>query len=320
MTETTEWLGCDDDVRLFVRRWSPAERPRALVQIVHGKGEHSARYAGLADRLCAAGFEVWADDHRGHGLTADPARNPVDKGGLLGHSADRDGFLRVVKDLEMVSAHLAAARPGVPLFLLGHSWGSFLAQMYIERSAAGLAGCILSGTRGPGGPDVLAGHLIATLIAAVRGGRRFSPLVFSLAEGPYNKPFRPNRTSFDWLSRDEAAVDACAADPRCGFECSVAFYRDLTAGLREIHREESLRRIPKNLPILIFSGSADPVGEMGSSPTALVEAYRRQGIEDLDFILYPEARHETLNETNREEVMDNLLSWIEAHVAKAPFR
>jgi alpha-beta hydrolase superfamily lysophospholipase len=131
--------------------------------------------------------------------------------------------------------------------------------------------------------------------------------------GPNNRPFRPNRTKFDWVSRDEQEVDAYANDPLCGFLCSAGFYRDLICGLHQIHRLEAMSWIRQNLPIYVFSGSEDPVGEMGAGPTALVNQYRSLGVKDLEFVLYPGARHETINETNREEVTDNLLSWINRH-------
>ncbi|MCA1951193.1 MAG: alpha/beta hydrolase [Treponema sp.] len=314
MKELTRYITAKDGTQLFVRIWSPEAAPKAVVQVVHGMAEHSQRYGRLAEALCKAGYEVWADDHRGHGQTAQGGKNAPESGGLLGHCADKDGFNKVVADLKMISAFIKQERPNLPLFLFGHSWGSFLAQAYIERSEHNLAGCILSGTRGPGGPEVPVGAALASLIAFIRGCRKFSPLVYNLADGPYNKAFKPNRTNFDWLSRDEREVDAYVADPLCGFPCSVAFYRDLARGLQSIHRKEALDRIPKNLPLFIFAGSADPVGDMGKSPTKLVEAYKQQGIKDLEFILYPEGRHEMLNEINREEVIQNLLAWINRHL------
>jgi alpha-beta hydrolase superfamily lysophospholipase len=184
-------------------------------------------------------------------------------------------------------------------------------QNFIESPEAGtINGCILSGTRGPDGFKITAGKSFMTLLAAVLGKRRGMPLAKAMADGPYSKPFRPNRTIFDWISRDEAEVDAYCNSPICGKLCSVGFYRDLAKGLCKIHRPEAMKRVPTNLPVYVFSGSADPVGDMGASPTALVNAYRSLGVEDLEFVLYPGARHETINETNREEVMENLLSWI----------
>jgi alpha-beta hydrolase superfamily lysophospholipase len=247
-------------------------------------------------------------------MTADPSVNDPGKGGLLGHCADRDGFLRVRADINILADAVKEAHPDLPLFILGHSWGSFVAQAYIEAHGERLAGCLLSGTRGPGGLQLTLGTPLMGLIAALRGSRRASRLAWALADGAYNKPFRPNRTPYDWLSRDERQVDAFAADPLSGRLCSSGFYRDLIRLLREIHRPQAMAGIPRSLPIYVFSGSADPVGDMGDSPTALVNAYRSLGIRDLEFVLYPGARHELLNETNREEVTGNILRWLARHL------
>jgi alpha-beta hydrolase superfamily lysophospholipase len=276
--------------------------------------EHSLRYERLARRLCDEGFEVWAADQRGHGKTADPAVNDPGRGGLLGHNADRDGFFRVVTDIDILNAKIRETNPGLPLYLLGHSWGSFIAQAYIEKHGSRLAGCALSGTRGPDGFLALGAPILAFL-AACKGGRRGSRLIRAMSDGSYNKPFRPNRTPFDWLSRDEKEVDAYIADPLCGFLCSAGFYRDMVGGLKAIHTREAMAGIPRDLPIYLFCGTADPVGNMGNGPTALVNAYRSLGIEDLEFVLYPDARHELLNETNREEVTGNLIAWLERRYA-----
>jgi alpha-beta hydrolase superfamily lysophospholipase len=283
------------------------------MQIVHGMAEHSLRYARLARRLNAEGIEVWAMDLRGHGLSADTEKNDPRWGGLLGHCADQDGPALVCGDIRALNRLILEKRPGLPLFLMGHSWGSFLVQNYLEDGAVEgkrLAGCILSGTRGPDGFKIRAAAPVMAALARLWGPRRHCSLSRLLADGPYNKPFRPNRSPFDWLSRENAEVDAYVADRLCGFRCSSGFYRDLAALLNRIHRPEFMERIDRRLPIYVFSGSADPVGDMGSSPSALVEAYRTMGIQDLEFVLYPDARHECLNETNREEVTENLLAWI----------
>ncbi|MDR2259147.1 MAG: lysophospholipase [Treponema sp.] len=315
-TDSTGWFDSDDGTRLFLRRWGSRKEspPRAILHIVHGMAEHSLRYERLAEKLTEAGVEVWAADMRGHGKTADLTINPPGKGGLTGHCADGDGFSRVTADVELINGDIKKRNPGVPLFLLGHSWGSFIVQNYLENyPEAGMAGCLLSGTRGPGGFKLRAGVPVMTLLAALRGQRKGSSLARAIADGPYNKPFRPNRTPFDWLSRDEKEVDAYVNDPYCGNLCSSGFYRDLIRGLAAIHRKEAMEKIRTGLPLYVFSGSADPAGEMGASPTALVNAYRSMGVKDLEFVLYPDARHETLNETNREEVTDNLLAWILRH-------
>jgi alpha-beta hydrolase superfamily lysophospholipase len=254
--------------------------------------------------------------------------NDPGRGGRLGHCADRDGFSRVTADIGIINRRIKAEYPGVPLFLLGHSWGSFIAQNYIETWGGlnspgpplpgGLAGCVLSGTRGPGGLNLRLGVPVMAFLAFCKGSRGRSRLARALSDGSYNKPFRPGKTGFDWLSRDEKEVAAYIGDPLCGNLCSSGFYRDLTRGLRQIHRRESLVRIRRDLPIYVFSGSADPVGDMGASPTGLLAAYRSLGFKDLEFVLYPDARHETLNETNREEVTGSLVSWLLRHIQKIP--
>jgi alpha-beta hydrolase superfamily lysophospholipase len=281
--------------------------------------EHSHRYRRLAEKLCDAQIEVWAADQRGHGRTADLSVNGPGAGGLLGHCADRDSFDRVADDVLAINREIRKTLPHTPLFLLGHSWGSFIAQHYIESRDCGdgaIDGCILSGTRGPAGFQMKAALPLMAVLAAVCGQRRGSPVARAAADGPYSQPFRPNRTSFDWLSRDDAEVDAFIGDPLCGSLCSTGFYRDLVNGLHRIHQGKAMARIRTGLPIYVFSGDDDPVGDMGASPTALVNAYRSIGIADLEFVLYPGARHETLNETNREEVMDSLYSWICRHCGK----
>jgi alpha-beta hydrolase superfamily lysophospholipase len=327
MVETSLWLDSDDGARLFVRRWRPrGGGGKGLVHLVHGMAEHSGRYGFFAEKLCAAGFELWAADQRGHGKTADPEKNDPGSGGLLGHSSDTDGFFRVVRDIPVINRRIAAvfAEEGAvlpPFFIMGHSWGSFLVQAFIESLGASagknvppLAGAVLSGTRGPGSAEVAFGAPFLKLVAALKGPRRSSRLVLGLSFGPYNRPFRPNRTPFDWLSRDEKQVDSYTEDPLCGKACSSGFFRDMIGGLKVIHRKAAIRSVPADLPVYIFCGSADPVGSMGSGPTKLVNAYRANGLKDLEFVIYPDARHEPLNETNREEVIEDLLNWLLRHI------
>jgi alpha-beta hydrolase superfamily lysophospholipase len=315
MLQNETYFESHDGAKLYLYRWEPPAQPKAVLHIVHGMAEHALRYRRLAEKLTAAGIEVWAADQRGHGKTADLNVNRPDNGGLLGHCEDGNGYAAVTQDVHALNIEIKKTRQNVPVFLLGHSWGSFIVQNYIEEYSGELIinGCILSGTRGPGDFMIKAGLPFLTLLAALRGQRNGSRLARALADGQYNKPFKPNRTQFDWLSRDEVEVDKYAADPFCGKLCSSGFYRDLTGVLYNIHRDEAMARISRNLPVYVFSGNADPVGNMGASPTALVNAYRNLGVEDLEFVLYPGARHETLNETNREEVIENLLSWINRH-------
>jgi alpha-beta hydrolase superfamily lysophospholipase len=318
MVQNDSWFECSDGTKLYLRRWLPdyVSPVRAIVHIVHGMAEHSGRYRRLAEKLSDAGIEVWAADHRGHGKTADLSINSPGKGGILGHCADRDTFKQVTADVHGINMVIQKIHPGIPLFLMGHSWGSFIAQDYIENqdNEGNLAGCILSGTRGPGGLKLKAGIPLMIFLTIVRGRRNSSRLARAAVDGPYNTYFRPNRTDFDWISRDDAEVDAYINDPFCGKICSTGFYRDMAMGLCRIHRDADIARISRDLPVYIFHGSADPVGDMGASPDALLNKYRSAGIKDIEFVLYSGARHEAINETNREEVMDNLLLWIQRHI------
>ena len=310
MIQNETYFESHDGTKLYLYRWSTEQKPKAVLHIVHGMAEHALRYRRLAEKLTSAGIEVWAADQRGHGKTADLSVNGPDRGGKLGHCADGNGFTRVTADVHAINTEIRKTTD-VPVFLLGHSWGSFIAQNYIEYSEyIKIDGCILSGTKGPGDIMVKIGLPFMTIVAALRGQRNGSKFAKSIADGPYIKPFKPSRTPFDWLNRDEQEVDKYVADPLCGFLCSTGFYRDLARGLYNIHRIEAMERICKTLPVYVFCGSADPVGNMGASPTELIKTYKNLGINDCEFVLYPGARHETLNETNRDEVMDNLLAWI----------
>jgi len=322
---TDSWVEMDDKTQLYLRRWKTPSASKAVLHIVHGMAEHSCRYGRLARRLVSEGIEVWAADQRGHGETAKNAKNSPNRGGRLGHCADGDGFARVTLDIDILNKAIRKEYPELPVFLLGHSWGSFIAQNYIENyegklsgenssgNHAGLAGCILSGTRGPDGLKITLGSAFMSFLAFILTEGHPSRIARAIADGPYNKAFRPNRTSFDWLSRDEKEVDAYVTDSFCGKLCTVGFYRDLAKALKRIHRPEEMAKIRKELSLYIFSGSADPVGDMGKSPAALAVAYRHLGIRDLETVLYPGARHETLNETNRDEVQESLLSWLLRH-------
>jgi alpha-beta hydrolase superfamily lysophospholipase len=318
MFEQTSWLETRDKVKLFLRRWesgSPEQDTRGIVHIIHGMSEHSLRYEETAHYLCERGYTVWAADMRGHGRTADIGVNPAGRGGILGHCADTNAFSKILLDIERINMEIQKTYPTLPLFLFGHSWGSLITQGYLETfNKRPLSGCILSGIKGSNGMLTTFGAPLITIFAAVSGIRNYSAITRKIVLDAYNKAFYPNRTEFDWLSRDEKEVDAFIADPICGHQCSVGFYRDIVRIIKHIYRKRIMERINHKLPVYIFAGSADPVGDMGAGPTALIDIYRKIGIKDIEFVLYPDARHEALHETNREEVMRNLCDWLDRHV------
>ena len=281
----------DDGKSIHVYHWAPEGEAKACVLIAHGMAEHAARYARFAEALTKAGYEAWAPDHRGHGKTAAE--------GELGWLADSDGFRRVVDDLHGLAARIKSERPGKKVFLFGHSWGSFLSQGFISAYGSELAGCVLSGTAGDGGAAVKAGKVVAALGCAFKGQRAKAPLMNTMSFGSFNKAFEPARTQFEWLSRDPAEVDKYVADPFCGFLCTYGFFRDLLGGLSWVHAPATMAAIPKDLPIYMFAGAKDPVGAATGSFDWLYDRYKTLGIKDATRKLYPDGRHEVLNEIGR---------------------
>ncbi|MFI9051390.1 alpha/beta fold hydrolase [Streptomyces sp. NPDC053427] len=295
-----------DGARIATYTWLPESgRPRALVQIAHGAAEHGRRYAPFARFLAGHGYGVLASDHRGHGGTA-----PATGGrGVVGE----DSWRAIVADLKGIGNHAAAAHPGVPLVLLGHSMGSMLARDYAQEYGADLAGLILSGTfRTLPGLDVdaSAGELDQEIAAHGRSHLSpFIPRTFS----SFNDAF-PHRTGYEWLSRDATEVDRYVADDDCGFPFCAGLALDWVQAIRKINDPANLARIPRGLPVHIAVGDQDPCHQRMTLVHELLEDFRYLGTRDLSWKAYPDARHEILNETNRDEVQDDLLAWLDKHV------
>ncbi|WKY47920.1 lysophospholipase [Eubacteriaceae bacterium ES3] len=296
----------EDETQVFVYKWEPidAERPKGIVQIAHGMAETAARYERLAKFLTAKGYIVYANDHRGHGRTA----GSLEKVGVL---ARENGFERMVADMHQMSLKAFEENPGLPLFLLGHSMGSFAAQRYLMLHGNKLSGAILSGSNGRDWIIHQMGFAMAAAEVRRKGREAKSERMDKLSFGNYNKRFKPNRTQFDWLSRDAFEVDKYINDPYCGEVFSAGFYYDFLQGLLEIGKNKNIALIPKYLPIYLFSGDQDPVGNAGKGLKKLKEVYQKHGISEVDLKLYPGGRHEMLNEINRDQVMSDLLVWIE---------
>lgn len=303
MKQNTFTVTDPEGYKIFTYQWLPDGAPfKAAIMLVHGMAEHSGRYQRLAEALTGAGYLVYAQDCRGHGRTA----GTPEKIGYQG----RDGFNGVIADLHQLSGLIQKENPGLPLVIFGHSMGSFLVQQYIEEYGHELRGAILSGTCGPKGIAVTAGIFLAWLIVHVSDPGARNLFLHKKAFAGYNRKFKPERTPFDWLTRDNAEVDRYIADPYCGTVFSSGFYYDLFRALRRIHRMANIQKIPKELPVYIFAGSDDPVGEYGRGVQKLITAYQRVGIRDLSWRIYPGGRHEMLNETNRDEVTRDLLFWL----------
>ena len=306
MNHSTFWLTANDHTRLYVNQWMPDGPPRAVVMISHGMAEHGGRYARLAQALCGAGYGVYALDQRGHGRTAEA--------GTVGLYAETDGWNKVVGDLASLNQHIGQQHPGLPIILLGHSMGSYISQAYLLHHSASLHGAILSGSNFQPVALYRAAQIIARIERARQGLRGRSALIDFLSFGSFNKAFKPNRTAFDWLSRDPVEADKYINDPLCGFRCTNQLWIDLLGGLQQISKVSNLAQIDPGLPILVMGGDCDPVSE-GKRLKNLAHALREAGCQHVQLTLYPQARHEVFNETNRDEVTADLLAWLDQALA-----
>jgi alpha-beta hydrolase superfamily lysophospholipase len=284
-------LPSEGDQTVAVFRWVPEGEPRGVVQLTHGMGEHVLRYGHLAEVLTGAGFLVQGQDHRGHGATA---RANGTAPGSLGPG----GWPALVADIGRLVDLGRQDVPGVPLVLLGHSMGSFAVQQYLLDHSEDVDAAVLTGT---------------TLLDQIEAGLDTSA---EIDLSGFNAPFAPARTDFDWLSRDEAQVDAYVADPWCGFGLDATAGTEMLAGGRPVADPQRLAAMRQDLPVYIAVGEHDPVGGPVVLAQLLADRYREAGLKDVTFRVWPGGRHEILNETDRDEVEGELLSWIEGAVGR----
>ncbi len=295
-----------DGHNISVYSWDEVEKPEAVLQIFHGMAEHAGRYHRFARFLNSNGIIVIGNDHRGHGITA----QQNGKIGVIG----KNGFNKIVEDEYTLTKQLKQQYNDIPVFILGHSFGSFVGQEYITRYGNEIEGIILSGTAAQDGADVRLGKLLAAILARLAGEEKPARLIELLTFGTYNKRVVNPKTLFDWISRDDAEVRKYIDDEHCGFTCSAGFYYYFFDGLLNLYKESKLGGIPKNLPVYILAGKDDPVGGYGKKTEKLYSIMRELGLTDLKMKLYKEARHEILNDINRQEVSEDILVWIKSRL------
>jgi alpha-beta hydrolase superfamily lysophospholipase len=310
MRASTFTLDTSDGVPVHVHKWDPDEGTelRGVVQVVHGMQEHAGRYEYVAEALTAAGYAVYAADLRGHGRTAASEDDRV-------FFAEDRGWARVIDDLYRLNRRIREEHPGVPTYILGHSMGSQLTQQFLFTFPGAVDGAMLSSP--PRGPELLV-ELVAVLARIERrriGKRGRSRLLNTVVSAVYNKPFEPTRTEFDWLSSDHAQVDAYVADPWCGILPTTQFWIDLLGGLRVIADPERQQQIPKDLPILVFTGEQDPVGKQTDAISGLLDAYEAAGLRRVSHRIYP-GRHESFFEVNRDQVIADVIAWLDRITAE----
>ncbi|MDF2444114.1 MAG: hypothetical protein JWR01_2317 [Subtercola sp.] len=291
---TSTFSSPSDSLALATYRWNVSSgSPRAVVQLAHGVAEHAGRYGRLAEALTGAGYEVHAHDHRGHGASIGTA----DGGDVALGSLGSAGWEALVSDMIAFGEAVKAEHPGLPLFLIAHSMGSFAAQQVLLERSDLYAGVVLSGSTAL---DLLAGALAA-----------------NAGDGPveltaFNAAFE-HRTGYEWLSRDTAEVDAYVADPLSGFDLADDLIPQLFSAAARLADPAELGRIRHDLPLLIVSGQDDPLSGDGQLVGVLAQRYRDAGVADVTLTVYPGARHEIFNETNRDEITAAVIAWLAAH-------
>ena len=316
-TVKLDYLSHDGKTRINAKVWtSPrfgdgtgdcVEKPKGVVQLVHGMAEYIDRYDDFARYLVGRGFVVCAEDHIGHGRSAaDPSE--------FGHMPAHGGKDVLLGDVHTLRRMVTELFPGVPYVIYGHSMGSFIVRAYIARHGEGLSACVLSGTGNVPAALSKSGRTLARILAAVKGETYRSPLIDGMGAGGYGKQIENARTPLDWLSTDDAVVDAYIADELCGFMFTVGGYSTLLDLTAEVVTPACAAGVPKDLPVLFVAGDGDPVGDMGKGVEAAAQLMRDAGVKTVDCTLYEGMRHEIHNEIGHEKVYDDIASWIEEHV------
>ncbi|MBR6115631.1 MAG: lysophospholipase [Oscillospiraceae bacterium] len=301
MSEST-FLSSDGKSELYYREYVPDGAAVGIVQIVHGIAEHIARYDRFARFLAENGYIVVAHDQLGHGKS-------IADDSSMGFFAEKNGWDTAVQDIRILHNMTVEKYPGKPYFLFGHSMGSFLARTYLIRFRSGLDGAVLSGTGQLKGAVVTVGRMVSHMEVRRHGPRYKSDRLNKMAFGSYNKKLGSVRTGYDWLSRDESAVDMYDEDPLCGFVPSAELLDDMLSGIAFIANPKNISRMKKDLPVMFLSGDCDPVGERGKGVIRSYKSFLKAGMTDVTLKLYHGGRHEMLNEINSAEVFQDILFW-----------
>ena len=287
---------------------TPDTKPKAVVQIAHGIAEYIDRYDAFMRFLAENGYVAVGNDHLGHGESA----KLLEERGIF---ADQNGWDYVVEDMKALRDRVREEYHDIPYIFFGHSMGSFLTRTFLIRYPDLYDAAILSGTGQQSPLLINGGYFAANLLTRLKGPRSSGQALNDMAFGSYCKKIDEPRTSFDWLSRDPETVDRYIADPLCGFVCKTSLYRDMMGGLKFLTNQHNIDKMNKDAPIYFMSGAEDPVGDYGAGVEKAYKAFCDAGLHDVTIRLYPGGRHEMLNEINREEVMQDILAWLDEKVA-----
>jgi len=288
-----------------VHMCTPDGEIKGIVQIIHGIAEHMDRYDSFMSFLAENGYIAVGDDHLGHGQSIVCEEDK-------GFFAEENGWWYAVRDEEKLRAIMQKKYPTLPIIGFGHSMGSFLLRTHIILYPMGFTIAVISGTGNQSKALVKAGLTMGNLVVDLKGPHHYSKLLNNMAFGSYNKIYSEVKTEFDWLSRDETVVKKYIDDPLCGFIASCSLFRDMMDGIDYITEKENLGKMDKSKPVYFMSGAMDPVGECGKGVQLAYDSFKEAGMSDVSIKLYPDGRHEMLNELNSTEVYIDILTWIES--------
>ena len=281
-----------------------ANKPKAVIQINHGMAEHAGRYQEFAGFLAARGYHTFAHDHRGHGETKAPDAP-------LGNFAKKHGLEKVLEDVRCINRHIHKTTPDLPVVCFGHSMGSTIAATYMLQYPETINGAAIWNGSQTGAQPILLAFLLK-IERMFKGSDVPSQLAEALTFNSWNKTFQPNRTPFDWLSRDEREVDKYIADPLCGFTCCNGMWLEMLDGLQGLANRSKIKQLPKTLPVHLLAGTSDPCSSKGKAVMQLGKRLEAGGLMDVTRVILPDTRHESLHETNREETMAKFVDWLDA--------
>lgn len=294
--------------RIHYCKWTPEGEVKGILQILHGIAEFVERYDEFANFLNSQGYLVVAEDHMGHGQS-------IEAGSTQGYF--HGGWFAAVEDSYRLMRDTMAAYPGVPYVLFGHSMGSFMARTILAKYPdSGITAAIICGTGWQ--PRAALPVLIKVVegICKKTGEENPSPELDKMVFGGYNKRIESPRTEKDWLTRDDAIVDAYVAHPLCGFVPACGLLRDMMKGIYYIEQSKNLKNMKKHLPVFFIAGAEDPVGSYGQGVEQAAKEFKKAGMINVACKIYPGCRHEILNELNRQEVFEDIAKWLHPYVNK----
>lgn len=307
MKQEFTFLSADGITRIHAVQWKPEGEIKAVLQLCHGMVEYIDRYDAFAKSLNQQGICVIGHDHLGHGLSV----NIEEDYGYFHHSKGNE---IVIADIRRLFLYIEKKFPHIPHFMLGHSMGSFLLRQYIQEYPENIHGAIIMGTGYHNKAECILGIGACFILQLIKGDHYRSAFVNQMAFGGYNARFKPSRTDYDWLTRDEQIIDAYQSHPWCTFIFTVNAYMHMLRGILSLTDKKKRQNISRDMPMLFISGEDDPVGGFGKGVKKVYKQFQKLHMTDLSLKLYPKGRHEILNEINRLDVFSDIGNWLEVRI------